>query len=216
MLSSPENLSQSWRCLLRVSADDEVSIPDNEQNNHNSRYFWGHFWIFWIGVQSTRSRGQTGLAREFHQGRDMKVTRDVLFVCSMDSVIYNPNPTVFLSSQPTRSSSKIPLWMEEDDDETVNFEDDSNDVEPIDQNEIFGEQDGSSSLPFPHRDATDLVRSINDPEHPNTLEQLRVVSAPQITIKGNLVTVEFTPTVPHCGMSTLIGMQRTLCLALSL
>jgi hypothetical protein len=51
----------------------------------------------------------------------------------------------------------------------------------------------------------DLIRSISDPEHPNTLEELRVVSAPQILVKDNHVTVEFTPTVPHCGMSTLIG-----------
>lgn len=51
----------------------------------------------------------------------------------------------------------------------------------------------------------DLIRSISDPEHPNSLEELRVVSAPQITITGNCVNVEFTPTVPHCGMSTLIG-----------
>lgn len=53
---------------------------------------------------------------------------------------------------------------------------------------------------------TDLIRSIYDPEHPNTLEELRVVSAPQVTIGANHVKVEFTPTVPHCGMSTLIGV----------
>lgn len=51
----------------------------------------------------------------------------------------------------------------------------------------------------------DLIRSIYDPEHPNTLEELRVVSASQISIAQNKVTVEFTPTVPVCGMSTLIG-----------
>lgn len=51
----------------------------------------------------------------------------------------------------------------------------------------------------------DLIRTIYDPEHPNTLEELRVVSAPQITVGRNHVKVEFTPTVPHCGMSTLIG-----------
>ena len=41
-----------------------------------------------------------------------------------------------------------------------------------------------------------------------TLEQLAVVSAPQITFDtkhSDRVTVEFTPTVPHCGMSTFIG-----------
>jgi metal-sulfur cluster biosynthetic enzyme len=52
---------------------------------------------------------------------------------------------------------------------------------------------------------TDLIRSISDPEHPNTLEELRVVSAPQIQVGQNHIKVEFTPTVPHCGMSTLIG-----------
>jgi hypothetical protein len=38
-----------------------------------------------------------------------------------------------------------------------------------------------------------------------TLEELMVVSSPQVTIKRNIVDVEFTPTVPHCGASTLIG-----------
>ena len=54
----------------------------------------------------------------------------------------------------------------------------------------------------------DLIRSISDPEHRSmTLEMLAVVSAPQITVDNarNHVLVEFTPTVPHCGMSTLIG-----------
>lgn len=51
----------------------------------------------------------------------------------------------------------------------------------------------------------DLIRSIYDPEHPNTLEDLRVVSAPQIEVRENRVVIEFTPTVPHCGLSTLIG-----------
>ena len=47
-----------------------------------------------------------------------------------------------------------------------------------------------------------------DPEHPLTLEQLAVVSAPQVEVKDNHVLVEFTPTVPHCGMSALIGMYH--------
>jgi metal-sulfur cluster biosynthetic enzyme len=52
---------------------------------------------------------------------------------------------------------------------------------------------------------TDLIRSIADPEHPNSLEELRVVSVEQIKMGDNHIMVEFTPTVPHCGMSTLIG-----------
>lgn len=54
----------------------------------------------------------------------------------------------------------------------------------------------------------DLIRSISDPEHRSmTLEQLAVVSVPQVTVTPNHVLVEFTPTVPHCGMSTLIGLS---------
>ena len=59
------------------------------------------------------------------------------------------------------------------------------------------------NLPLKH--LLDHIRSINDPEHPLTLEQLAVVSAPQVEVNGNNVLVEFTPTVPHCGASTLIG-----------
>jgi len=54
----------------------------------------------------------------------------------------------------------------------------------------------------------DLVRFITDPEHKHmTLEELMVVSAPQCNVSNetNRVLVEFTPTVPHCGMSTVIG-----------
>ena len=47
-----------------------------------------------------------------------------------------------------------------------------------------------------------------------TLEQLAVVSAAQITLGDReRLSVEFTPTVPHCGMSTFIG---ALCLPVRL
>ena len=41
-----------------------------------------------------------------------------------------------------------------------------------------------------------------------TLEELMVVSAPQCSVsnESNRVLIEFTPTVPHCGMSTVIGV----------
>jgi hypothetical protein len=39
-----------------------------------------------------------------------------------------------------------------------------------------------------------------------SLEELLVVSAPQVRIARGVVDVEFTPTVPHCGASTLIGL----------
>lgn len=62
----------------------------------------------------------------------------------------------------------------------------------------------------------EIIRNIQDPEHPLTLEQLGVVSRKQIevcdalddnTAKLSYVNVRFTPTVPHCSMATLIGLS---------
>ncbi|KAJ3507490.1 hypothetical protein NLJ89_g6278 [Agrocybe chaxingu] len=105
----------------------------------------------------------------------------------MPAEIFNPNPVVFSTSKSGKKPDLPPhsVWISDDPESGENDADEV--VEAIDQEEIF-----------------DLIRSIYDPEHPNTLEELRVVSAPQITIGQNHVKVEFTPTVPHCGMSTLI------------
>ncbi|KAF4604195.1 hypothetical protein EYR40_001378 [Pleurotus pulmonarius] len=103
--------------------------------------------------------------------------------------VFNPNPVIFapakVASRRSKENKPESFW----DDEDADVEDE-NAVEPIDQDEIF-----------------DLIRHISDPEHPNSLEELRVVSAPQISVSENRVIVEFTPTVPHCGMSTLIGLS---------
>jgi len=84
----------------------------------------------------------------------------------------------------------------------------------------------------------DIVRTIQDPEHPLTLEQLNVVRAELIEVfdkkgesagdddgddddlngdnipmrgkkkkKFSTVRVQFTPTIPHCSMATLIGLS---------
>lgn len=54
----------------------------------------------------------------------------------------------------------------------------------------------------------DHIRNLNDPEHPLTLEQLNVVCVENIRVEdpGNTVVVQFTPTIPHCSMATLIGL----------
>ncbi|KAF9049219.1 hypothetical protein BDZ89DRAFT_1006565 [Hymenopellis radicata] len=100
--------------------------------------------------------------------------------------VFNPNPVIF---KPVKSDKKhsSSLWIDDDGQPQV---DGGDHVEPIDQDEIY-----------------ELVRTIYDPEHPNTLEELNVVSAPQINVSGNRILVEFTPTVPHCGASTLIGLS---------
>ncbi|GJQ10845.1 hypothetical protein GpartN1_g2985.t1 [Galdieria partita] len=60
----------------------------------------------------------------------------------------------------------------------------------------------------------EAIRDIRDPEHPYTLEQLSVVDPNSIVVvqgsKGSrlkgLVKIEFTPTVPHCSLASLIGL----------
>jgi len=58
------------------------------------------------------------------------------------------------------------------------------------------------------REIFDLIRDINDPEHPLTLEQLNVVQEELINVDDarNMVDIRFTPTIPHCSMATLIGL----------
>ncbi|XP_043832974.1 cytosolic iron-sulfur assembly component 2A [Dromiciops gliroides] len=57
----------------------------------------------------------------------------------------------------------------------------------------------------------DLIRTIRDPEKPNTLEELEVVTESCVEVKeiheeDYLVIIRFTPTVPHCSLATLIGL----------
>lgn len=55
----------------------------------------------------------------------------------------------------------------------------------------------------------DLIRDINDPEHPLTLEELHVLEESKITVDNqqNSIHVFYTPTIPHCSMATLIGLS---------
>ncbi|XP_068567667.1 cytosolic iron-sulfur assembly component 2B [Cebidichthys violaceus] len=89
----------------------------------------------------------------------------------------NANPVVF-----QRSGDR--LLTSNDEDEDVH--------DPIDEREIF-----------------DLIRSINDPEHPLSLEELNVVEQVRVKVSDaeSIVGIEFTPTIPHCSMATLIGLS---------
>jgi len=62
---------------------------------------------------------------------------------------------------------------------------------------------------FDEREIFDLIRIINDPEHPLTLEELKVVDESNISVdnENDSVNVLFTPTIPHCSMATLIGLS---------
>ena len=60
-----------------------------------------------------------------------------------------------------------------------------------------------------NREVYDLIRSIKDPEHPLTLEELNVVEEDNVIVndKQNSILVYFTPTISHCSMATLIGLS---------
>ena len=91
--------------------------------------------------------------------------------------------------------------------------------------------------PWTVQEVFEVIRGLNDPEHPLTLEDLNVVSKSQVSISqpspssassasspscrlaptsGVTVTVRFTPTIPHCSMATLIGLTITTALSRSL
>ncbi|RMZ98337.1 mitotic spindle-associated MMXD complex subunit MIP18 [Brachionus plicatilis] len=59
------------------------------------------------------------------------------------------------------------------------------------------------------REVFDIIRNLQDPEHPLTLEELNVLDIDSIKIdnKSSTCRVEFTPTIPHCSMATLIGLS---------
>eukprot|EP00239_Pterosperma_sp_CCMP1384_P003626 CAMPEP_0197852904 /NCGR_PEP_ID=MMETSP1438-20131217/21678_1 /TAXON_ID=1461541 /ORGANISM="Pterosperma sp., Strain CCMP1384" /LENGTH=146 /DNA_ID=CAMNT_0043467127 /DNA_START=59 /DNA_END=496 /DNA_ORIENTATION=+ len=76
------------------------------------------------------------------------------------------------------------------------------------------ELDDNSRDQFDSEELFQHLRNIIDPEHPYTLEQLKVISEEQITVDdaANRIRVEFTPTVEHCSMATLIGLSLRLML----
>lgn len=55
------------------------------------------------------------------------------------------------------------------------------------------------------------MKDIRDPELPQTLEELHVIEEEFIKIDKiendeYIIKIEFTPTVPHCSLATLIGL----------
>ncbi|KAL0241753.1 hypothetical protein GEMRC1_006988 [Eukaryota sp. GEM-RC1] len=65
----------------------------------------------------------------------------------------------------------------------------------------------SENVSWTSHEIFDLIKDIQDPELPQTLGELDVVREERIIIEqDNTVTVNFTPTVPHCSMATFIGL----------
>ncbi|XP_072024551.1 MIP18 family protein galla-2-like [Amphiura filiformis] len=78
-----------------------------------------------------------------------------------------------------------------------------------DRHVIPDEEDDDVVDKIDAREVFDLIRNINDPEHPLTLEELNVVEHAQVEVDddANSVRILFTPTIPHCSMATLIGLS---------
>lgn len=85
---------------------------------------------------------------------------------------------------------------------------------PLNLEELKAARDASRKKDTEERDPIDalevyeMIRNINDPEHPLTLEQLKVVEPGLIVVDDDKSTCDllFTPTIPHCSMATLIGL----------
>jgi metal-sulfur cluster biosynthetic enzyme len=96
------------------------------------------------------------------------------------TTLLNANPTIYnVSTQNLSSDNGVFSIVDEDE------------IEHMTREEVF-----------------EHIRHLNDPEHPLTLEQLNVVSIDNIHVcdPGNTVVIQFTPTIPHCSMATLIGL----------
>ncbi|KAF3817762.1 hypothetical protein GH733_013049 [Mirounga leonina] len=109
-------------------------------------------------------------------------------------LLENANPLIY------ERSGERPVTAGEEDEQVP---------DSIDAREIFDihrcrTRAESLFLHLPH-----LIRSINDPEHPLTLEELNVVEQVRVQVSDpeSTVAVAFTPTIPHCSMATLIGLS---------
>ena len=85
---------------------------------------------------------------------------------------------------------------------------------------VFTDKDyeGDERDPIDAEEVYEHIRSIRDPEHPLTLEQLKVVAPEHITVDDDASTCDvlFTPTIDHCSMATLIGLSLRVKLQRSL
>lgn len=106
----------------------------------------------------------------------------------------NANPTIFKATTAHHSYAIVP--------------DDDGDVEDHDEEHDGGGTQTIKRDPIDSLEIFELIRHLNDPEHPLTLEQLNVASVDLIKVddETSTVSVQFTPTIPACSMATLIGL----------
>ncbi|KAL0590140.1 hypothetical protein ABG067_001780 [Albugo candida] len=66
--------------------------------------------------------------------------------------------------------------------------------------DAYDPSDEATVDPFDNEEVFQMIRHINDPEHPLTLEQLKVATLDNVHVneRDSLIKVFFTPTIPHC------------------
>lgn len=69
------------------------------------------------------------------------------------------------------------------------------------------EEDEEQDDPIDSLEIFELVRHINDPEYPLTLEQLDIVNIERCWVEDDTVKLLYTPTIPHCSMAQMIGLM---------
>ncbi|CDR97350.1 MIP18 family protein [Babesia bigemina] len=106
----------------------------------------------------------------------------------------------FILSKKATSYFYIDHHMALDSDEEAKAEDKA-------ANSLF--QPTTGFEPFEVQEIFDIIRDIKDPEYSYTLENLKVLEEHNIHIDNDnsIVTVHFTPTVPHCSQATVIGLM---------
>ena len=117
-----------------------------------------------------------------------------------------------------RALKHEPLFVPHPDSSPVVVKDESATATPSKQprkEQQQQQQQPSQPDPVTPDEIFEIIRNIQDPEYPLTLEQLSVVSREQITIHENgnnikTIAVRYTPTVPHCSMATLIGLTLSV------
>lgn len=113
--------------------------------------------------------------------------------------LVNPEPTVYSFGGTLNGGDIQSLYYRTKEEEEAELDETVED--PLDALEVF-----------------QLIRHIRDPEHPLTLEELRVVvpELVHVNTQKKVVTIQFVPTVPHCSLTSLIGLCISLELSRSL
>jgi len=163
-------------------------------------------------------------ARNSNKNKNTSPTRSTTSMLSSSWCSDSSRPVFSLAkdnSNEDRKTAEEPIGKRQSENEKEKKEDEQiNDIMNIgDKNIISAEE------------IFDIIRNIQDPEHPHSLEQLGVVSLEQVKVSSaqnckntlkrknghendnnnitnnqDKITIEFTPTIPHCSMATLIGL----------